>query len=39
MDIDLLIEEHVLPKDVCKRKVWGANYTDIQLMLKLIYEK
>jgi len=34
----LLIEEHVLHKEVCKRKVLGANNPDIQLMLKPIYE-
>ena len=38
MDIYLLIEEHVLHKEVCKRKVLGANNPDIQLMLKPIYE-
>lgn len=38
MDIYLLIEEHVLHKEVCKRKVLSANNPDIQLMLRLIYE-
>jgi hypothetical protein len=38
MDIDLLIEEHVLPKEISKRKVLCANHPDIQLMFKLIYE-
>lgn len=34
----MLVEEHVLHKEVCKRKVLSANNPDIQLMLKLIYE-
>ena len=38
MDIYLLIEEHVLHKEVCKRKVLSADNPDIQLMLRLIYE-
>ena len=38
MDIYLLIEEHVLHKEVCKRKVLNADNPDIQLMLRLIYE-
>lgn len=37
-NLDLLLAEHVLPKAICKRKALGANHSDIQLMVKLIYE-
>lgn len=38
MDIDFLLAEYVLPKAICKRKALGANNSDIQLMVKIIYE-
>lgn len=38
LDVDLLLAEYVLPKAIAKRKNLGADHSDIQLMVKLIYE-
>lgn len=38
MDTDKLLIEYVLPKAIIKRKTLGPNHSDIQLLLKLIYE-
>lgn len=38
LDADLLLAECVLPKAIVKRKKLGADHSDVQLLVKLIYE-
>ena len=38
LGVDVCLVEHVLIKEIVKRKHLGADHSDIQFMLKLIYE-
>lgn len=38
VDTDMLLAEYVLPKAIVKRKKLGADHSEVQLLVKLIYE-